>query len=137
MTPAAALLDRIVPIVRARLPAGVDTEYLDDFLDRDDYAPLVQLADIIKIDCEGAEFDILESIPESVLDTVKVIVGEFHGTHNDDIKAFLERQFKVNWEQTHERSAEPDGGGIGVFQAVRKTHEAKANCCGSCELVGV
>jgi hypothetical protein len=31
---AAALLDRIVPIVRARLPAGVDTEYLDDFLDR-------------------------------------------------------------------------------------------------------
>lgn len=94
-------------------------------------------ADIIKIDCEGAEFDILESIPESVLNTVKVIVGEFHGTHNDDIKAFLEKRFNVNWEQTHERSAEPDGGGIGVFQAVRKAQEDKAHSCQSCELVGV
>jgi hypothetical protein len=34
MTPAAALLDRIVPLVRTRLPAGVDAAYLDDFLDR-------------------------------------------------------------------------------------------------------
>ncbi len=33
-TPAAALLDCIVPIFRARLPVGVDTEYLHDFLDR-------------------------------------------------------------------------------------------------------
>ncbi|MCK6508198.1 hypothetical protein L6R53_33370, partial [Myxococcota bacterium] len=34
MTPAAALLDRIVPIVRTRLPAGVDADYFDAFLDR-------------------------------------------------------------------------------------------------------
>ncbi len=34
MTPAATLLDRIVPIVRTRLPAGVDADYFDDFLDR-------------------------------------------------------------------------------------------------------
>ncbi len=34
MTPAAALLDCIVPIVRARLAEGVDTEHLDDFLHR-------------------------------------------------------------------------------------------------------
>ncbi len=33
-TPAAALLDCIVPVVRARLAEGVDTEYFDDFLDR-------------------------------------------------------------------------------------------------------
>ncbi len=34
MTPVAALLDCIVPIFRARLAEGVDTEHLDDFLDR-------------------------------------------------------------------------------------------------------
>ena len=34
MTAAAQLLDAIVPIVRTRLPRGVDVDYLDDFLDR-------------------------------------------------------------------------------------------------------
>ncbi len=34
MTAASAFLDRILPIVRARLPASVDTAYLDDFLAR-------------------------------------------------------------------------------------------------------
>ena len=34
MTAAAQLLDRIVPIVRTRLPRGVDVDYLDDFLGR-------------------------------------------------------------------------------------------------------
>lgn len=34
MTSAARLLDALVPIVRTRLPRGVDTAYLDDFLDR-------------------------------------------------------------------------------------------------------
>ena len=34
MTAAARLLDSIVPLVRTRLPRGVDDAYLDDFLDR-------------------------------------------------------------------------------------------------------
>ena len=34
VTAAAQLLDRIVPIVRTRLPRGVDVDYLDDFLGR-------------------------------------------------------------------------------------------------------
>jgi superfamily II DNA or RNA helicase len=34
MTAAAQLLDAIVPIVRTRLPRGVDVDYLDDFLGR-------------------------------------------------------------------------------------------------------
>lgn len=38
MTPAARLLDAIVPIVRTRLPRGVDVDYLDDFLDRNRFA---------------------------------------------------------------------------------------------------
>ena len=38
MTAAAQLLDAIVPIVRTRLPRGVDVDYLDDFLDRNRFA---------------------------------------------------------------------------------------------------
>ena len=34
MTAAAQLLDAVVPIVRTRLPRGVDVDYLDDFVDR-------------------------------------------------------------------------------------------------------
>ena len=38
MTPAAQLLDAIVPLVRTRLPRGVDVDYLDDFLARNRFA---------------------------------------------------------------------------------------------------
>ena len=34
MTPAAQLLDAVVPLVRTRLPRGVDVAYLDAFVDR-------------------------------------------------------------------------------------------------------
>ncbi len=77
-------------------------------------------ADVIKIDTEGAEYDILASIPPKILDSVSVIVGEFHGTHNDRLHRFLQERFDVTWTETHKRSPDPNGG-IGVFQAVRKT----------------
>ena len=38
MTAAAQLLDAIVPLVRTRLPRGVDVDYLDDFLARNRFA---------------------------------------------------------------------------------------------------
>ncbi len=83
-------------------------------------------ADIIKIDTEGAEYDILRSIPKAILDTTSVIVGEFHGTDNDPLRSFLEEQFNVTWTETHERSPDPSGG-IGIFQAVRKTARRSPN----------
>lgn len=94
-------------------------------------------ADVIKIDTEGAEYDILTSIPPAILDSVAVIVGEFHGTRNHELRTFLEQRFEVRWTQTHERSADPSGG-IGVFQAigkparsapVRDMHDSSAILC--------
>jgi superfamily II DNA or RNA helicase len=38
MTAAARLLDTLVPIIRTRLPRGVDVDYLDAFLDRNRFA---------------------------------------------------------------------------------------------------
>lgn len=74
-------------------------------------------ADVIKIDTEGAEYDILSNMPDDFLDGVSVIVGEFHGIENDRLKELLERRFEVKWTQTHERSSVPEGG-IGIFQAI-------------------
>lgn len=76
--------------------------------------------DIIKIDTEGAEYDILTTMPTDILDSVSVIVGEFHGTRNDELRSFLERKFQVRWTETHERSSDPSGG-IGAFQAIAKS----------------
>lgn len=75
--------------------------------------------DIIKIDTEGAEYDILTNIPHEVLDGVTVVVGEFHGIHNRELRDFLERRFQVDWTVTH---TFPDDlcDSIGVFQAVRR-----------------
>lgn len=39
--------------------------------------------DLLKIDCEGSEFDILSNAKESTLKKIGQIVGEFHGTEED------------------------------------------------------
>lgn len=88
----------------------------------------IRSVDIIKIDTEGAEYDILTSIPDEILDGVTVIVGEFHGTRNREIREFLERRFCVDWEETHPVSADPHAdGGIGVFRAIGRSGREPAS----------
>ncbi len=61
----------------------------------------------------------ITSIPYG-LDSVSVIVDEFHGTRHHDLRTLLHQRFQVRWIETHERSPDP-GGGIGVFQAIGKS----------------
>jgi FkbM family methyltransferase len=51
--------------------------------------------DIIKIDTEGAEWDILTAFPESVLRTVKYITGELHGNKDFALLEYLSSWFDV------------------------------------------
>ncbi len=56
--------------------------------------------DLLKIDCEGAEFAILEDTPKSVYDRVSNIFLEYHdwvpGKHHGNLKKLLEaRGYKV------------------------------------------
>lgn len=60
----------------------------------------IRAVDIIKIDTEGAEFEILSALPEEILRTVQWICGELHTEHIDepsDFKALalLSRRFDV------------------------------------------
>ena len=51
--------------------------------------------DVIKVDTEGAEWDILTAFPESVLRSAKYITGELHGNKDFALLDYLSRWFDV------------------------------------------
>ena len=61
----------------------------------------IKNCDFCKIDCEGAEFDILLNTPEDILQKVKVFTIEFHefGGHNVNelVNLFEENNFQVEF----------------------------------------
>lgn len=74
--------------VRVRTPQGV----IDDGT-----APA---PDLIKIDVEGAEYDILTAFDPQVLARVKWIVGELHGERSFALLEFLSRWFDIETRKT-------------------------------------
>lgn len=55
----------------------------------------VNQIDVIKVDTEGAEWDILTAFPESVLKSVQYITGELHGNRDFALLDYLSRWFDV------------------------------------------
>lgn len=74
--------------VRMRAPQGVI---------EDGTAPA---PDMIKIDVEGAEYDILTAFDPQVLTGVKWIVGELHGERSFALLEFLSRWFEIETRKT-------------------------------------
>lgn len=64
----------------------------------------VQTADVIKVDTEGAEWNILTAIPEPILSRVKWIVGELHGENDFELLAYLSRWFEVGIRKSVDRA---------------------------------
>lgn len=58
--------------------------------------------DLIKIDVEGAEYDVMTSMPVEVLSGVRRIVGELHGYRVDELMTYLGQWFDI--DQTHTTS---------------------------------
>jgi FkbM family methyltransferase len=90
-----------------------------------EYVPAVSLQDLLeqhgldevdflKLDCEGAEFDILHAADDRLLRRHRFIVGEYHAARRADVDGLLSRleaaRFRV--------SSTPDAS-LGLFQAVR------------------
>jgi FkbM family methyltransferase len=73
--------------------------------------------DVLKLDCEGAEFEILRSTEPSVLRSVRAIVGEFHASHGQrrDLEhALIRSGFDCRFQGRED---------FGLFSAVRReTH---------------
>lgn len=80
-------------------PAGSDTSKRISIPVRRVATVLAELAltevDVIKVDTEGAEWDILTAFPEGVLRSAKYITGELHGNKDFALLDYLSRWFDV------------------------------------------
>lgn len=80
-------------------PAGSDASRRVRIRIRHAAAAMAELGitqvDLIKIDTEGAEYDILTSLPENILAGAKYIVGELHGNRDFALLDYLSRWFDV------------------------------------------
>lgn len=69
--------------------------------------------DIIKVDTEGAEYEIIQSIPDGLLSEVSWIMGELHGRHTFETLARLDR-----WHTISARKSL--GSEVFTFQALNR-----------------
>lgn len=61
-------------------------------------------ADVIKIDTEGAEWEILTALDPALLRSARVIMGELHGRRDFELLAFLQPGFHIGAKkQLHSR----------------------------------
>lgn len=60
----------------------------------------VEQVDMIKIDTEGAEYDILTALAEDVLRRVTWITGELHGEKDFELLAFLSKWFEIETKRS-------------------------------------
>lgn len=79
----------------------IETVKLADFMEKEK----MDCVDLLKLDCEGAEFEILYSLGQKQFDKIKRIVLEYHeyfGTGKvSELKAFLEKHsYKVKVNST-------------------------------------
>ena len=56
--------------------------------------------DLIKIDCEGAEYDVLTSLPPDLLSQCKWIVGEMHDASAFQLLSLLSAHFDLDLKKT-------------------------------------
>jgi len=71
--------------------------------------------DLLKLDCEGAEFDVLLSSDDRVLRRNRVIAGEYHAPNRANVTRLLGRL-----EEAGFTTAASNGSPLGVFEALRK-----------------
>ena len=80
-------------------PAGSDTSRKIRIQVRNVAVVLAELSlgkiDVVKVDTEGAEWDILTAFPENILQAASYITGELHGNKDFALLEYLSRWFDV------------------------------------------
>ncbi|HZT97730.1 MAG TPA: FkbM family methyltransferase [Chloroflexota bacterium] len=71
--------------------------------------------DVLKLDCEGAEYDILLTTDEQVLRQIHFVVGEYHVAQGRSVQALRRALEKADFAV----SMTPDRKGVGFFRATR------------------
>jgi FkbM family methyltransferase len=76
-------------------PTAVKHEVVSDYVESvrlEDVVPEGRAVDLLKLDCEGSEYDIVEGMSDGLASRVLMIVGERHGDVAR-LKALCERKF--------------------------------------------
>ncbi|MBV8194351.1 MAG: FkbM family methyltransferase [Candidatus Dormibacteraeota bacterium] len=79
--------------------------------------------DVLKLDCEGAEYDILLGASDAALRQVRAIVGEHHAVNGHAPWQIEERLRAAGFEVCID-----DNPGLGMFSASRKWQPAAVRC---------
>ena len=77
--------------------------------------------DFIKIDTEGAEYDILTAFPDEILKEVKWMIGELHDVRDFDLLAHLSPRFHIGLDKAKVRFR------YSCFRAVNRELVARLN----------
>ncbi|NDB27969.1 FkbM family methyltransferase [archaeon] len=101
----------------------VDTIRLDDYCNINS----INNIDLLKIDVEGAEYDILENLDDAFYKKVKNVLIEFHDNHSGQLKNLIkfmrEKGFIINdFSDVHKRLSEEE-----VYNCINGTFLGKRN----------
>lgn len=72
----------------------IDSINLPDFL----FFRQIDKIDFLKIDCEGSEYDIFESIPDHIFSKIKKVHVEFHYNDGKKVEMLIEKLNRNNFE---------------------------------------
>ncbi len=72
---------------------------------------------LLKVDCEGGEYDILEGVPDEILGRIQNIVFEWHRVHDFEtrLEAVLRRLYKARYSRLPRRSDHLCRAHVNVF----------------------
>jgi hypothetical protein len=93
--------------------AGVDVEVACLSMERamdDDH---IRSIDVLKIDCEGCEYEVLYGMPTRCLDAIRSIRMEYHtpeGVERGDIDSLAAYLARQGFAETHRRVDGPTSG---------------------------
>ena len=85
----------------------------------------LERVDVLKLDCEGAEFDILLGAPTDLLERVELVIGEYHRFGGRDPKALRDRLEAAGYSFSSE--PHPREPLLGLFTAVRQAKGERAD----------
>jgi FkbM family methyltransferase len=79
----------------------------------------IEKVDFLKIDCEGSEYDIFESIPDSVLSQIKKIHVEFHYNTDRRVDTIIDKLNRNGFEWKFDGDTN-ENSWIGMIYAKKK-----------------
>jgi FkbM family methyltransferase len=93
----------------------VDCINITDFM----FFHKINKVDFMKIDCEGSEYEIFESIPDEMFSTIKKIHVEYHYNDGEKVKPIIDKLNRNNFEWKFDEGSN-ENSVIGMIYAKQK-----------------